>query len=257
MVFSLFSPVHLAAEGHLFAELLGEHADGLAAYDAKTRYRYAHSEIVWQSREITSYRHVFHGPEGERTVFTHHTRGVDDLGGLTAAPAHTPQRREAFAGVGTRYEVQAGVEHGASSPLPVPRTPPVPRTLLLVLLALSFASAACSPPVAASSDRLVSSFTASPSFNNFREPCRVAYTLAQPARVSLRVTRGPGDERVLVATLAQDQKEPRGRRTADWRGVGADGRFVPQGLYHVELVATPATGGAPVAFALPAYLYRE
>ena len=236
MVFSPFSPVHLAADGRLFAELLGEHPDGLAAFDAKSQYRYAHSEIVWQSREITGYKHTFDGPTGERTVVTRHTRGVNDLGGLTAPP---PPHR-----------------HAEAAPRQTPVRSPLLSPGLLLLVAMGVL-AACSPPVAAQADRLVSSFTASPSFNNFREPCAIAYALAQPALVSIRVTRGAGAERVLVASLAEHQKEPRGRRTAHWRGVGPDGRFVPQGEYHVELSATPATGGAPTTYTLATYLYRD
>lgn len=239
MVFSPFSPIHLAADGRLFAELLTEHADGLAALDAKTTYRYVYSELAWQSRDATAYRHVFHGPDGERVVRTRHTRGQHDLGGLTA-----PARRS------LRARLLAVLPKRLSALLPA-------RLLLLAGLALACTASACTPPLDAQADTLVTSFTASPSFNNFREPCRLGYTLARPARVSLRVTKNTPDGPVLVAQLAADQKEPRGRRTADWRGVGPDGRFVPQGLYHVELTAAPATGGPSTTYALTTYLYRN
>lgn len=212
----------MAADGRLFAELLDEHGDALAAYDAKTSYRYVRSRVCWQTRDGVAYAHTFAGPAGERVVCTRHVRGSDDMGGLTA-----------------------------------PRARSARRAMGLLLVVLLTALAACTPPMAAESGRLVSSFTASPSFNNFREPCRIAYTLARPAVVSLRVTAIREDGPLLVADLTQRQKEPRGRRTADWRGVGADGRFVPQGTYHVELTATAATGGPPTSYTLATYLYRD
>ena len=126
---------------------------------------------------------------------------------------------------------------------------------LLALLPL----AGCTPPTAPGGDvGLVTSFRVDPAFNNFREPCAVAYTLAAPAVVSLRVTTVEDGERRLVATLAEDQAEPKGGRSAAWRGTGPTGGFVPQGAYAVELTARRASGHSePVSWTLPTYLYRD
>lgn len=131
-------------------------------------------------------------------------------------------------------------------------------TAAVALAAALGLGGACTPPTGVTDVRVVSGFRVDPTFNAFTEACAIRYTLAEPAVVQIRVVRQPADgPPELVRQIAAPRRETAGPRTAAWRGVGLDGRFVPQGEYAVELYARLDGSDREESWTLTTLLYRS
>ncbi len=133
------------------------------------------------------------------------------------------------------------------------------RIIALLFLFISFAGclmglAGCQPPGVAPAE-IVRSFRVTPVVNTFARPVDIHYQLAAPVEISLYISSA-APEHAPVLTLHENLREAAGSRHAAWRGIGPDGFFVPQGTYHVELIARHHSGHAE-RYRLPVFIFRN
>lgn len=135
---------------------------------------------------------------------------------------------------------------------------PRPRLLRGWPAALALLVQACTPPVGVIDLQVVTGFRVAPTFNAFTEPCRIQYTLVEPALVEIRIVRRNADGVTeLVRQITREQRETAGPRTAAWRGVGPSGLFAPQGPYTVELHARLDGSDRSETWTLTTFMFRS